>query len=39
MSIMIATLIVLVMDLDRPYRGLIRVSEQALVDVAKSLGP
>ena len=30
---------VLVMDLDRPYRGLIRVSEQALVDVAKSLGP
>jgi cellobiose-specific phosphotransferase system component IIC len=39
MSIMIATLIVLVMDLDRPYLGLIRVSEQALVDVAKSLGP
>jgi hypothetical protein len=39
MSVMIATLIVLVMDLDRPYRGLIRVSEQALVDVAKSLGP
>ena len=39
MSVMIATLIVLVIDLDRPYRGLIQVSAQALVDVAKSLGP
>jgi ammonia channel protein AmtB len=39
MSVMIAALIVLVIDLDRPYRGLIRVSAQALVDAAKSWGP
>jgi hypothetical protein len=39
MSIMIATLILLVIDLDRPYRGLIQVSAQALVDVTKNLGP
>ena len=39
MSLLIAALIVLVLDLDRPYRGLIRISEQPLVDVAKSLGP
>jgi hypothetical protein len=39
MSVMIAALIVLIIDLDRPYRGLIRVSAQALVDAAKSLGP
>jgi Protein of unknown function (DUF4239) len=39
MSIMIATLILLVIDLDRPYRGLIQVSAQALMDVTKSFGP
>jgi hypothetical protein len=39
MSIMIAALIVLVIDLDRPYRGLIQVSQQALVDAIKGFGP
>ena len=39
MSIMIAALIVLVIDLDRPYRGLIQVSPQALVDAIKGFGP
>jgi membrane associated rhomboid family serine protease len=39
MSIMIAALIVLVIDLDRPYQGLIQVSPQALVDAIKGFGP
>jgi hypothetical protein len=37
MSITVALLILLVMDLDRPYRGLIQVPIQALADAGSSL--
>lgn len=37
MSLMIAMLIMLVVDLDRPERGLIQVSVQALVDADNSI--
>jgi hypothetical protein len=37
MSLMIAMLIMLVVDLDRPERGLIQVSDQALVDAAAGI--
>ena len=37
MSLMIAMLIMLVVDLDRPFRGLIHVSVQPLVDVANCI--
>jgi hypothetical protein len=33
----VALLIMLIVDLDRPYRGLIQVPVQALVDTAQSL--
>ena len=36
MSVTIALLIMLVVDLDRPYRGLIQVPVQALVDAAQT---
>jgi hypothetical protein len=39
MSITIALLIILVVDLDRPYRGLIQVPAQALIDAKQSLPP
>ena len=35
----VAVVIVLVIDLDQPARGLIRVPTQALVDVAKGIQP
>ena len=38
-AITIAVVIVLVVDLDQPARGFIRVPVQALVDVAKEMGP
>lgn len=37
MSVTVALLIMLVTDLDRPYRGLIQVSAQALVDLAHDM--
>ncbi len=37
MSLTVALLIMLVIDLDRPYRGLIEVSAQALVDAVKGI--
>ena len=37
MSLTIALLIMLVVDLDRPQRGLIQVSVQALVDAANGI--
>jgi hypothetical protein len=39
MSCTIAALIMLIVDLDRPYRGLIQVSVQPLVDAAHGIGP
>src|SRR5215467_172251 len=39
MAATIAVVIVLVVDLDQPARGLIRVPTQALVDVAKEIQP
>jgi hypothetical protein len=39
MAVTIAIVIVLVVDLDQPARGFIRVPAQALVDVAKEIGP
>jgi hypothetical protein len=38
-AVTIALVIVLVVDLDQPARGLIRVPVQALVDVAKEMRP
>jgi len=38
MAVTIAVVIVLVVDLDQPARGFIRVPTQALVDVAKEIG-
>jgi hypothetical protein len=37
MSLTIALLIMLIVDLDRPFRGLIQVSVQALVDAAQGI--
>jgi hypothetical protein len=39
MAVTIAVVIVLVVDLDQPARGFIRVPTQALVDVAKDIQP
>ena len=39
MSCTVAALIMLIIDLDRPYRGLIQVSVQPLVDAAQGIGP
>ena len=39
MAVTIAVVLVLVVDLDQPARGLIRVPVQALVDVAKDIQP
>ena len=39
MSLMVAVLIMLVVDLDRPGRGLIQVPVQPLLDAAQGLGP
>ena len=39
MAVTIAIVLVLVVDLDQPARGLIRVPVQALVDVAKDIQP
>jgi hypothetical protein len=38
-AVVIAVVIVLVVDLDQPARGLVQVPVQALVDVAKELQP
>jgi hypothetical protein len=37
MCLTVALLIMLIVDLDRPYRGLIQVPVQALVDAAQSI--
>jgi hypothetical protein len=37
MAITVAALIALIIDLNRPYRGFIQVSPQALIDAAESL--
>ena len=37
MAVTVALLIMLIVDLDRPYRGLIQVPVQALVDTAQSI--
>jgi hypothetical protein len=39
MAVMVAVVIVGVIDLDQPARGLIRVPNQSLVDVAKDIQP
>ncbi len=39
MAVMVACVIVLIMDLDRPERGLVQVSRQPLVDVVQGLSP
>jgi hypothetical protein len=39
MSVTVALLIMLIVDLDRPYRGLIQVPNQALVDAAQDIPP
>jgi hypothetical protein len=37
LSVIIAVVVLLIVDLDRPRRGLIRVSEQSLLDLKQSL--
>ena len=37
LSIWIASVVLVIMDLDRPRRGLIRVSQQSMIDLRKSL--
>lgn len=39
MAVMVACVIVLVMDLDRPERGLVQVSRQPLLDLVQGLSP
>ncbi len=39
MSVTVALLIMLIVDLDRPYRGVIQVPNQALVDAAEGIPP
>jgi hypothetical protein len=38
-TIVLATVLALVIDLDRPQEGLLRVSQQALIDVQERIGP
>lgn len=37
--LVLAVVITLILDLDRPYDGLLTVSQQAIVDVLQSMGP
>jgi hypothetical protein len=39
MAVMVAVVIVGVIDLDQPARGLIRVPNQSLIDVARDIQP
>ena len=39
LAILFAVLITLITDLDRPWRGLIQVSQQPMLDVRRSMGP
>jgi hypothetical protein len=39
MSVTVALLLMLIVDLDRPYRGLIQVPNQALVEAAQNIPP
>ncbi len=39
MAVLIATVLILVIDLDRPYRGLITVSQQPMLDLIQGLPP
>ncbi|MGA8890836.1 MAG: hypothetical protein WB493_04655, partial [Anaeromyxobacteraceae bacterium] len=39
LSVVLAVVLALILDLDRPGEGYLRVSQQAMVDVRKSMGP
>ena len=39
MAVLIATVLILVIDLDRPYRGLITISEEPMLDLIRGLPP
>jgi hypothetical protein len=39
MAVLVATVLILVIDLDRPYRGLITVSQQPMLDLIQGLPP
>ena len=39
LAILFAVLITLIADLDRPQHGLIRVSQQPMIDLRRSMGP
>jgi hypothetical protein len=39
MAVLIATVLILVIDLDRPYRGLVTVSQQPMLDLIQGLPP
>lgn len=39
MALLIATVLILVIDLDRPYRGLVTVSQQPMLDLIQGLPP
>ena len=39
MSLLIVLVIFIIIDLDRPRRGLIEVSQESMLDLASSVGP
>ena len=39
LAVVLAVVLELILDLDRPGEGYLRVSQQAMVDVRKSMGP
>jgi hypothetical protein len=39
LALVLAVVIALIVDLDRPYEGLLTVSQQAMTDVQRSMGP
>ncbi len=39
LGLVLAVVISLILDLDRPFEGLLTVSQQAMADVLQSMGP
>ncbi|HEY7418067.1 MAG TPA: hypothetical protein VH593_23000, partial [Ktedonobacteraceae bacterium] len=36
--LLIASILVIILDIDQPYRGLITISQQSLIDLRNSMG-
>ena len=39
LTLVLSVVIILILDLDRPYEGLLTVSQQAMQDVRATMGP